>query len=115
MRGQEGRGIGLVNKIRAYALQDQGRDTVDANVDLGLPIDSRDYQAGIEILKDLQVRSVRLMSNNPAKLAAIRAAGIAVNARVVLQIEPNPENQGYLETKRARMGHLLDVLGGALL
>ena len=115
MRGQEGRGIGLVNKIRAYALQDQGRDTVDANVDLGLPIDSRDYQAGTEILKDLQVRSVRLMSNNPAKLAAIRAAGIAVNVRVVLQIEPNPENQGYLETKRARMGHLLDVLGGPLL
>lgn len=115
LRGQEGRGIGLVNKIRAYALQDQGRDTVDANVDLGLPVDARDYEAGIAILKDLRVRSVRLMSNNPAKLAAIRAAGIAVLERVVLAIEPNPENQQYLETKRARMGHLLDALGGPLL
>lgn len=115
LRGQEGRGIGLVNKIRAYALQDQGRDTVDANVDLGLPVDARDYHAGIAILKDLRIRSVRLMSNNPAKLAAIRAAGIEVVERVVLRIEPNPENQAYLETKRARMGHLLDALGGPLL
>jgi 3,4-dihydroxy 2-butanone 4-phosphate synthase/GTP cyclohydrolase II len=115
LRGQEGRGIGLVNKIRAYALQDQGRDTVDANTDLGLPVDARDYQAGIEILHDLGVQSVRLMSNNPAKLAAVRKAGIDVVERVVLAIEPNPENQAYLETKRARMGHLLSALGGPLL
>ncbi|WP_347556695.1 GTP cyclohydrolase II [Robbsia sp. KACC 23696] len=115
LRGQEGRGIGLVNKIRAYALQDQGRDTVDANTDLGLPVDARDYQAGIEILHDLGVRAVRLMSNNPTKLAAVRKAGIDVIERVVLAIEPNPENQAYLETKRARMGHLLDALGGPLL
>ncbi|KKB61475.1 GTP cyclohydrolase [Robbsia andropogonis] len=115
LRGQEGRGIGLVNKIRAYALQDQGRDTVDANTDLGLPVDARDYQAGIEVLRDLGVGKVRLMSNNPAKLTAIRKAGIDVVERVVLAIEPNPENQAYLETKRARMGHLLDALGGPLL
>ncbi|MGI4861462.1 MAG: GTP cyclohydrolase II [Janthinobacterium lividum] len=115
LRGQEGRGIGLVNKIRAYALQDQGRDTVDANVDLGLPVDARDYHAGIAILEDLGVRSVRLMSNNPTKLAAIRAAGIPVVERIALRIEPNPENQSYLETKRARMGHLLNALGGPLL
>lgn len=115
LRGQEGRGIGLVNKIRAYALQDQGRDTVDANVDLGLPVDARDYDAGIAILRDLGVRSVRLMSNNPGKLAAIHAAGIPVIERIALRIEPNPENQGYLETKRARMGHLLNALGGPLL
>ncbi|MGI4859933.1 MAG: GTP cyclohydrolase II [Janthinobacterium lividum] len=115
LRGQEGRGIGLVNKIRAYALQDQGRDTVDANVDLGLPVDARDYDAGIAILEDLGVRSVRLMSNNPTKLAAIRAAGIPVVERIALRIEPNPENQSYLETKRARMGHLLNALGGPLL
>ncbi|MGI4982941.1 MAG: GTP cyclohydrolase II [Janthinobacterium lividum] len=115
LRGQEGRGIGLVNKIRAYALQDQGRDTVDANVDLGLPVDARDYDAGIAILEDLGIRSVRLMSNNPTKLAAIRAAGIPVVERIALRIEPNPENQSYLETKRARMGHLLNALGGPLL
>ncbi|MCY0388101.1 GTP cyclohydrolase II [Robbsia sp. Bb-Pol-6] len=115
LRGQEGRGIGLVNKIRAYELQDQGRDTVDANVDLGLPVDARDYDAGIAILRDLGVRSVRLMSNNPTKLAAIRAAGIPVVERIALRIAPNPENQSYLETKRARMGHLLNALGGPLL
>lgn len=115
LRGQEGRGIGLVNKIRAYALQDKGRDTVDANVDLGLPIDARRYDAGIAILKDLDVRSVRLMSNNPAKLLALTDAGIPVVERIVVSIEPNPENQTYLETKRARMGHLLNALGGPLL
>jgi GTP cyclohydrolase II len=107
LRGHEGRGIGLVNKIRAYALQDQGHDTVDANRELGLPIDARRYDAGIGILRDLRVASVRLMSNNPRKVAALAASGIPVTERVPLAIAPNPENEKYLAAKRTRMGHLL--------
>ena len=107
LRGQEGRGIGLAHKIQAYALQDQGLDTVDANTAQGLPIDSRSYDAAAEILRHLGIRSVRLMSNNPLKLAALEAAGLPVSERVVHQVEPNQENRHYLETKRVRMGHLL--------
>ncbi|WP_283148959.1 GTP cyclohydrolase II [Silvimonas soli] len=107
LRGQEGRGIGLAHKIQAYALQDQGMDTVDANVAQGLPIDSRSYEAAAQILQDLGIKSVRLMSNNPKKLAALEAAGVPVVERLVHQVVPNAENRHYLETKRVRMGHML--------
>lgn len=106
MRGHEGRGIGLANKIRAYALQDRGSDTVDANLELGLPVDARRYDAGVAILRQLGVRSVRLMSNNPLKFAALEAGGIGVVARVALDVHPNPENERYLETKQKRLGHI---------
>ena len=107
LRGQEGRGIGLAHKIQAYALQDQGMDTVDANTAQGLPIDSRSYDAAAEILRHMGIRSVRLMSNNPLKWAALQEAGLPVTERVVHQVEPNKENRRYLETKRLRMGHML--------
>jgi GTP cyclohydrolase II len=102
---QEGRGIGLGNKIRAYALQDQGADTVDANRLLGFEDDLRQYHAANAILRDLDVRSVRLMTNNPEKVQALRAEGTIVE-RVPVRIEPGHENQHYLQTKRRRMGHL---------
>jgi 3,4-dihydroxy 2-butanone 4-phosphate synthase/GTP cyclohydrolase II len=109
LRGHEGRGIGLANKIRAYALQDAGRDTVDANSDLGLPVDSRRYEVAAHILADLGVVSVRLLSNNPRKVAALQAAGLIVAERIPLAIEPNRENRQYLRTKQQRMGHLLSL------
>jgi GTP cyclohydrolase II len=102
---QEGRGIGLGNKIRAYALQDQGADTVDANRLLGFEDDLRQYDAANAILRDLDVRSVRLMTNNPEKVEALRAEGTIVE-RVPVRIEPGRENRHYLQTKRRRMGHL---------
>ncbi|WP_035056162.1 GTP cyclohydrolase II [Andreprevotia chitinilytica] len=107
LRGQEGRGIGLAHKIRAYALQDEGLDTVDANAALGLPIDSRSYEMAAAMLHDLGVTSVRLMSNNPKKIAALEAAGLKVAERVPHAVEANAENRYYLATKRKRMGHLL--------
>jgi len=107
MRGHEGRGIGLVHKLEAYELQDDGLDTVDANVELGLPVDSRDYGAAAEILLDLGVKRVRLMTNNPAKCAGLEAHGLVVTERVPLETRPNSENAGYLDVKRARLGHLL--------
>ncbi|MEV6099373.1 bifunctional 3,4-dihydroxy-2-butanone-4-phosphate synthase/GTP cyclohydrolase II [Nocardia sp. NPDC051981] len=107
LRGQEGRGIGLLNKLRAYELQDAGADTVDANVRLGLPIDARDYGAAARILADLGVRSVRLLSNNPAKQSGLQANGIAVHARIPLQTPPTEHNVHYLATKRDRMSHQL--------
>ncbi|GGP24947.1 GTP cyclohydrolase II [Silvimonas amylolytica] len=107
LRGQEGRGIGLAHKIQAYALQDQGMDTVDANTAQGLPVDARSYDAAAEILLDLGIKSVRLMSNNPKKLAALEASGVPVVERVIHQVVPNKENIHYLETKRVRMGHML--------
>ncbi|MEU1427857.1 bifunctional 3,4-dihydroxy-2-butanone-4-phosphate synthase/GTP cyclohydrolase II [Nocardia sp. NPDC005746] len=107
LRGQEGRGIGLLNKLRAYELQDGGADTVDANVRLGLPIDARDYRAAAHILRDLGVNSVRLLSNNPAKQSGLQAHGIAVHARIPLQTQPTEHNVHYLTTKRDRMSHLL--------
>ncbi|MEY8875689.1 MAG: GTP cyclohydrolase II [Leptothrix sp. (in: b-proteobacteria)] len=102
---QEGRGIGLVNKIRAYALQEAGADTVEANRLLGLPDDARNYRVAGELLRGLGVRRVRLMTNNPAKLAALQATGIDVVERVPVHIEPNAHNRGYLLTKARRMGH----------
>ncbi|HKT02504.1 MAG TPA: bifunctional 3,4-dihydroxy-2-butanone-4-phosphate synthase/GTP cyclohydrolase II [Rugosimonospora sp.] len=110
MRGHEGRGIGLLHKLQAYQLQDQGRDTVDANLDLGLPADARDYGTGAQILYDLGVRTMRLLTNNPAKRAGLEGYGLEVLGRVPLASRPHPENVRYLRTKRDRMGHLLDGL-----
>ena len=107
LRGQEGRGIGLLNKLRAYALQDQGYDTVDANLALGLPSENREYGAAVAILRDMGVTSVRLMTNNPAKSGFLNNAGIPVNEYVPILVGQALENAGYLETKRARMGHLI--------
>jgi GTP cyclohydrolase II len=105
---QEGRGIGLVNKIRAYALQQQGLDTVDANRALGLPDDMRDYRVAAAILTDLGIKSVRLLTNNPAKITGIEQHGIAVTERVPLQMPANNYSAAYLLAKQVRMGHLLD-------
>ncbi len=107
VRGHEGRGIGLLQKLKAYHLQDEGVDTVDANLLLGLPADSRDYGTGAQILVDLGVRSMRLLTNNPTKLAGLDGYGIRVTGREPLQIEPNEHNAHYLRTKAARMGHHL--------
>src|SRR3954469_14469174 len=110
LRGHEGRGIGLVAKLQAYQLQDGGRDTVDANLDLGLPADARHYGAATQILRDLGVRSVRLLTNNPAKTEGLEAYGIHVVERVGLTTHPNDHNLEYLLTKRDRMGHVLPDL-----
>jgi 3,4-dihydroxy 2-butanone 4-phosphate synthase/GTP cyclohydrolase II len=107
LRGHEGRGIGLAHKLRAYELQDAGHDTVDANLQLGLPVDARDYGVGARILEDLGIRSVRLITNNPGKCAGLEAYGMTVTSRVPSYIAPTPENEHYLETKRLRMGHAL--------
>src|SRR5215204_6022618 len=104
---QEGRGIGLANKISAYALQEQGLDTVEANLALGLPEDGRDYRVAAEMLLDLGVRRARLLTNNPAKVEGLERHGVEVVERVPLRISPNPSNVGYLRTKREKMGHLL--------
>ena len=105
---QEGRGIGLGNKIRAYALQEHGHDTVDANNLLGLPSDARTYDVAALMLSRLGVRSVCLMTNNPSKIEALRELGINVTGRIPLIIEPHQHAASYLETKRVRMGHLLE-------
>jgi 3,4-dihydroxy 2-butanone 4-phosphate synthase/GTP cyclohydrolase II len=110
VRGHEGRGIGLMHKLQAYQLQDAGADTVDANLALGMPADARDYGTGAQILVDLGVRSMRLLTNNPAKRAGLEGYGLAITGRVPLPIRPNPENLRYLRTKRDRMGHDLDGL-----
>jgi 3,4-dihydroxy 2-butanone 4-phosphate synthase/GTP cyclohydrolase II len=107
LRGQEGRGIGLLNKLKAYALQDTGLDTVDANLALGLPSENREYGAAVSILRDLGVSSVRLMTNNPAKSDFLNHAGIAVNSYVPVIVGEAAQNKQYLETKRARMGHII--------
>ena len=107
LRGQEGRGIGLLNKLKAYALQDQGFDTVDANLALGLPSEAREYGAAVSILRDLGVTSVRLMTNNPAKSGFLNDAGIPVNSFVPVIVGEAAQNKNYLETKRARMGHMI--------
>ena len=104
---QEGRGIGLINKLRAYRLQDQGFDTVDANTRLGLPSEARDFPVAARMLALLGVQSIRLMSNNPAKVAALEAAGVEVAERVAHQLPANPHNARYLATKRDRAGHIL--------
>ncbi|CAN5418308.1 bifunctional 3,4-dihydroxy-2-butanone-4-phosphate synthase/GTP cyclohydrolase II [soil metagenome] len=105
LRGQEGRGIGILHKLEAYALQDQGRDTVDANIDLGFPVDARDYAGGAQILRDLGVKSVRLLTNNPDKETQLGTYGVAVTERLSVLIEPTPENFRYMKTKADRMGH----------
>ncbi|XP_052202406.1 bifunctional riboflavin biosynthesis protein RIBA 1, chloroplastic-like [Diospyros lotus] len=106
LRGHEGRGIGLGHKLRAYNLQDNGRDTVEANEELGLPVDSREYGIGAQILRGLGVRTMKLMTNNPAKYVGLKGYGLAVSGRVPLVTPITAENQRYLETKRAKMGHM---------
>ena len=111
LRGHEGRGIGLLSKLRAYELQDSGADTVDANLKLGLPVDAREYSVAAQLLDDLGVRSVRLLTNNPAKVDALAAHGFSVT-RIPLPPLTTPHNLRYLTTKRDRMGHQLDTLEG---
>ncbi|MFF7730089.1 bifunctional 3,4-dihydroxy-2-butanone-4-phosphate synthase/GTP cyclohydrolase II [Streptomyces sp. NPDC008001] len=113
LRGHEGRGIGLLPKLRAYELQEDGRDTLDANLELGLPADGRDYAAGAEILADLGVRSLRLMTNNPDKSAALVRHGLKVTGREPVPVQAGEHNLRYLRTKRDRMGHDLPWLDGA--
>ncbi|NEN82141.1 bifunctional 3,4-dihydroxy-2-butanone-4-phosphate synthase/GTP cyclohydrolase II [Paenibacillus elgii] len=105
---QEGRGIGLINKLKAYKLQEQGLDTVDANLKLGFPPDLRDYGIGAQILKDLGIGRIRLMTNNPRKIRGLEGYGLEVVERVPLQMEENEDNTNYLHTKQAKLGHLLD-------
>jgi 3,4-dihydroxy 2-butanone 4-phosphate synthase/GTP cyclohydrolase II len=113
IRGHEGRAIGLTHKLRAYELQDQGRDTVEANVDLGFPADPREYGIGAQILFDLGVRTMRLITNNPAKRAGLEGHGLSISARVPIETEPTPQNIEYLRTKREKLGHLLGGLSEA--
>ena len=108
LRGHEGRGIGLINKLRAYRLQEDGLDTLDANLALGLPIDARDYSAATGILADLGIDRVRLLTNNPEKVRQLEAHGIDVLERLPLVVGVDDVNTGYLETKRTRMGHTID-------
>ncbi|MBV9666052.1 MAG: bifunctional 3,4-dihydroxy-2-butanone-4-phosphate synthase/GTP cyclohydrolase II, partial [Actinobacteria bacterium] len=114
LRGHEGRGIGLANKLRAYLLQEQGRDTVDANLELGHHSDSREYGVGAQILVDLGITTMRLLTNNPAKRGGLAGYGLEIVERVPLETTPNPENIEYLRTKRERMGHLLEGLDDVL-
>ena len=114
LRGHEGRGIGLGHKIRAYHLQEQGRDTVDANLEQGLPVDSREYGIGAQMLVDLGVTTMRLLTNNPVKYGGLEGFGLDITERVPLEPSPNPENIQYLRTKRERMGHLLEGLDDVL-
>ena len=113
IRGHEGRGIGLRHKLEAYALQDGGLDTVEANVELGFSPDARDYGVGAQILVDLGISTMRLLTNNPTKRAGLEGYGLEIVERVALQSDPNPENIRYLETKRDKLGHLLDSLKAA--
>lgn len=106
---QEGRGIGLVNKIKAYALQEAGKDTVEANIELGFKPDLRDYGIGAQILVDLGVRKMRLLTNNPKKIVGLEGYGIEVIKRVAIEIDPNEKNIRYMETKKKKMGHLLKI------
>ena len=105
---QEGRGIGIINKIRAYELQDQGADTVEANEELGFEVDARNYQQCAEILFDLGLCKVRVISNNPDKLAALESAGLKIVERIPIEVDTEPPAAHYLKTKKEKMGHLLD-------
>ncbi len=113
LRGHEGRGIGIGHKIAAYSLQEQGRDTVDANLELGLPSDSREYGIGAQMLVDLGITTMRLITNNPSKRGGLEGFGLQVTDRVPSIVGVNPENIAYLRTKRDRMGHLVEGLGDA--
>ena len=106
---QEGRGIGLINKLRAYELQEQGLDTVDANLKLGFPADLRDYGIGAQMLKDLGVRHIRLLTNNPRKIKGLEGHGLEVVERVPIQMEAGEDNSRYLQTKQAKLGHMLSM------
>ena len=112
IRGHEGRGIGIVHKLQAYKLQDTGRDTVEANIDLGLPADARDYGTGAQILVDLGLSTLRLLTNNPSKRAGLEGYGLRIVERVPRETTPTTENLRYLQTKRDRMGHELGLLDG---
>jgi 3,4-dihydroxy 2-butanone 4-phosphate synthase / GTP cyclohydrolase II len=114
LRGHEGRGIGIGHKLQAYALQEQGHDTVDANLALGMPVDSREYGIGAQILVDLGITTMRTLTNNPAKRGGLEGFGLRITERVPLVTTPNPENIAYLRTKRERMGHLLEGLDDVL-
>ncbi|MCK4236492.1 MAG: GTP cyclohydrolase II, partial [Candidatus Krumholzibacteria bacterium] len=106
---QEGRGIGLANKIRAYALQDKGRDTVEANTELGFPPDMRDYGIGAQILADIGLHNIRLLTNNPRKLIGLKAYGLEIVERVPIEIPPNKKNIRYLMAKRDKLGHIFTI------
>jgi 3,4-dihydroxy 2-butanone 4-phosphate synthase/GTP cyclohydrolase II len=114
LRGHEGRGIGIGHKLQAYALQEQGHDTVDANLALGMPVDSREYGIGAQILVDLGITTMRFMTNNPGKYGGLEGFGLRITERVPIVTTPNPENIAYLRTKRERMGHLLEGLDDVL-
>jgi 3,4-dihydroxy 2-butanone 4-phosphate synthase/GTP cyclohydrolase II len=114
LRGHEGRGIGIAHKLRAYNLQERGHDTVDANLELGLPVDNREYGIGAQILVDLGVTTMRLMTNNPMKYGGLEGFGLDIVDRVPLTVHSNPENIEYLRTKRERLGHILDGLDDVL-
>jgi 3,4-dihydroxy 2-butanone 4-phosphate synthase/GTP cyclohydrolase II len=113
LRGHEGRGIGIAHKLRAYNLQERGRDTVDANLELGFPVDSREYGIGAQILVDLGVKTMRLMTNNPAKYGGLEGFGLSIIERVALESKPTKENLSYLKTKKERMGHILESVKDA--
>ena len=107
---QEGRGIGLANKIRAYALQDRGQDTVQANESLGLPRDMRDYSIGAQILADLGVHKIHLLTNNPKKISGIERYGLSILRRIPLEVEPQRSNRAYLKVKKDKLGHWLSKI-----
>jgi 3,4-dihydroxy 2-butanone 4-phosphate synthase/GTP cyclohydrolase II len=110
IRGHEGRGIGLRHKLEAYALQDEGFDTVEANVELGFSADARDYGVGAQILADLGLSTMRLLTNNPTKRAGLEGYGLEIVERVAIESVPNSENLRYLQTKREKLGHILETL-----